>query len=233
MLDLGTKILIVDDAACVRTTMSNVLVGVGYCVRTAEDGFSALREIRREVPDVILSDLDMPGMSGFELLQVVRHRFPAILLIAMSGSFSGSEVPSGVAAEAFYQKGSSIGALLQIFMTPQHLRRVSPPPYRAAAPLRIQCDVNRSAGMEPVKITCPECMRTFAKALEAANNLLREMDCVHCGNPIQYTIVTNADQTSRHSSQPYAHSTMMAVNASGPGRQPKKTKMLRPDVFIR
>jgi CheY-like chemotaxis protein len=233
MLDLGTKILIVDDAACVRTTMSNVLVGVGYCVRTAEDGFSALREIRREVPDVILSDLDMPGMSGFELLQVVRHRFPAILLIAMSGSFSGSEIPSGVAAEAFYQKGSSIGALLQIFMTPQHLRRVSPPPYRAAAPLRIQCDVNRSAGMEPVKITCPECMRTFAKALEAANNLLREMDCVHCGNPIQYTIVTNADQTSRHSSQPYAHSTMMAVNASGPGRQPKKTKMLRPDVFIR
>jgi len=33
MLDLGTKILIVDDAACVRTTMSNVLVGVGYRVR--------------------------------------------------------------------------------------------------------------------------------------------------------------------------------------------------------
>jgi CheY-like chemotaxis protein len=233
MLNLGTKILIVDDAACVRTTMSNVLVGVGYRVRTAEDGFSALREIRREVPDVILSDLDMPGMSGFELLQVVRHRFPAILLIAMSGSFSGSEVPSGVAAEAFYQKGSSIGALLQILMTPQHLRRVSPLPYRAAAPLRIQCDVNESAGMEPVKITCPECMRTFAKALEAADNLLHEMDCAHCGNPIQYTIVTIADQTSRHSFQPYAHSTLTAVNASGPGTQPKMTKMLRPDVFIR
>lgn len=219
MHDLGAKILIVDDEACVRATMSNMLIGVGYRVRTAEDGFSAPREIRREVPEIILSDLIMPGMSGFELLQVIRHRFPAILLIAMSGSFSGSEVPSGVVADAFYQKDSSIGALLQIFMTPQHIRRPSPLPYRAAAPLRIQFDGNESAGMEMVKISCPECMRTFAKPLEGPDNLVREMDCIHCGNPIQFTIVTTADQTSRHSSQPHARSRIMALNGSTPGTQ--------------
>ena len=53
----------------------------------AEDGFSALAEIRKEVPDILLSDLNMPRMSGFELLSVVRRRFPSIRTIAMSGAF--------------------------------------------------------------------------------------------------------------------------------------------------
>ncbi len=66
------------------------------------------------MPDIMLSDLNMPCMSGFELLSVVRHRLPSIRVIAMSGAFSGNEVPSGVAADAFYQKGSGIRALLKI-----------------------------------------------------------------------------------------------------------------------
>ena len=105
-------LLIVDDEPAVRASISQVLSEVGYRVRSAEDGFAALREIRNEVPEMLLSDLNMPGMSGFELLSVVRRRFPAIRTIAMSGSFSGNEAPSGVAADGYYQKGSSIAALL-------------------------------------------------------------------------------------------------------------------------
>jgi DNA-binding NarL/FixJ family response regulator len=71
-------------------------------------------EIRNEVPELLLSDLHMPGMSGFELLSEVRRQFPAIQTVAMSGAFSGDEVPSGVAADGFYQKGSSMGSLLRI-----------------------------------------------------------------------------------------------------------------------
>lgn len=56
----------------------------------------------------------MPGMSGFELLPVVRRRFPAIRLIAMSGAFSGKELPSGVPADAFYEKGRDIRSLMEI-----------------------------------------------------------------------------------------------------------------------
>jgi CheY-like chemotaxis protein len=91
-----------------------LLAEIGYGVRCAEDGYSALGELRKEIPDILLSDLNMPGMTGFELLSVVRRRFPTIQTIAMSGSFSGNEVPSGVAADAFYQKGSSMGSLLRI-----------------------------------------------------------------------------------------------------------------------
>jgi CheY-like chemotaxis protein len=214
MFARGARLLIVDDAACLRTTISHVLAEVGYRVRSAEDGFSALREIRQEVPDIILCDLDMPGMSGFELLRVVRHRFPAIMLIAMSGSFSGNEVPSGVAADAFYPKGSSIGALLQIFMTPHAMKRPVSESPRTSAPLSIRCNGNESTGTEQVTIACPECMRTFAKAVEGPINVIREMDCLHCGNRIQYTIVTTAERAAPFAFQHPDNLTNIALNPS-------------------
>src|ERR1035437_7712117 len=94
------KVLVVDDEPLIRTTMSLVLGEMGYHVRSAEDGFCALREIHQEMPDILLSDLDMPGMSGFELLSVVGRRFPAVHKIAMSGAYFGSEVPCGASADA-------------------------------------------------------------------------------------------------------------------------------------
>ena len=96
------------------STLSLVLAETGYRVRTAQDGSSALIAIRNESPEIILSDLNMPGMSGFELLTRVRSEFPAIQTVAMSGAFSGDEVPNGVAADAFYQKGSSLASLLRV-----------------------------------------------------------------------------------------------------------------------
>jgi len=129
MHEAKAKLLIVDDEPSIRTTLSYVLAEIGYRVRTAEDGVSALRAIRDEAPDILLSDLNMPGMSGFELLAEVRRRFPATHTIAMSGAFCGNEVPSGVAADALYQKGSSLSSLLRMIENlPWHeLRRARPP----------------------------------------------------------------------------------------------------------
>ena len=70
--------------------------------------------MKKELPDLILSDLNMPGMSGFDFLSIVRSGFPAIRAIAMSGAFTGSEVPSGVSADAFYEKGTGMNGLLHI-----------------------------------------------------------------------------------------------------------------------
>jgi CheY-like chemotaxis protein len=107
MPNTKARLLIVDDEPSIRNSLSLVLAEIGYPVRSAEDGLSALLELRNDVPDILITDLNMPGMSGFELLAVVRRRFPSIHTIAMSGAFCGNEVPSGVAADAFYQKGSS------------------------------------------------------------------------------------------------------------------------------
>jgi CheY-like chemotaxis protein len=87
----------------------------GYQVRLAEDGFSALDEIERHTPDLLLSDLNMPGMSGFELLPLVRQRFPMIRMVAMSAAFFGEQLPAGVMADAFYAKGThSLEPLLKL-----------------------------------------------------------------------------------------------------------------------
>jgi DNA-binding NtrC family response regulator len=129
-------LLIVDDEPTIRESLSQVLTEIGYRVRSAEDGLSALREIVNEAPELLLSDLNMPGISGFELLSEVRRRFPAIRTIAMSGTFRGDEAPSGVAADGFYQKGSSVVALLRMMETLPQAERCAPRarPYLRSAP---------------------------------------------------------------------------------------------------
>src|ERR1051326_1734947 len=68
------KILVVDDEASVRTTVSLLLKSQGYEVSTAKNGFDALLQLKRSGADLVISDLNMPQMSGFELLSVLRRR---------------------------------------------------------------------------------------------------------------------------------------------------------------
>ncbi len=107
-------VLVVDDEPLVRKSMSYLLRGMGCSVRCAEDGLAALARMGESKPDVLLSDLNMPRMSGFELLSVVRRCLPEVYVIATSGSFSGTEIPDGVAADAFYEKATSLSLLFGI-----------------------------------------------------------------------------------------------------------------------
>jgi CheY-like chemotaxis protein len=195
-----TRLLIVDDEPAIRKSMSFVLTEMGNTVRIAVDGFSALRELREEIPDMLLSDLNMPGMSGFELLRVVRHRFPAIQVIAMSGAFSGDEVPSGVAADAFYQKGSSIGALLRIIEGLRLMERRNPMPTRIAAPLLIQRNSFDTSREACVTIACPDCLRTFPQPHHDPGGAERSTNCIYCGGSIQYSVVEPLNQMPPRSS---------------------------------
>jgi CheY-like chemotaxis protein len=108
------NLLVVEDEPALRRTLSEIFARFGHRVRCAEDGQAALTELGQEVPDIIVSDLHMPGMSGFELLARVRRKFPLVKLVAMSSAFPAGEMPQGVAADAFYQKGGGLGSLLQI-----------------------------------------------------------------------------------------------------------------------
>jgi CheY-like chemotaxis protein len=99
-------IVVVDDNPVLVSVLSEIFLECGHNVRAASNGFVALAEIRKNVPDVLLSDLCMPGMSGYELLSVVRRRFPTIRVIAMSGAFSGEAVPSWDCCGCFLCQGS-------------------------------------------------------------------------------------------------------------------------------
>jgi len=121
-----SNILIVEDDDQVRRLLCTIFEQSGYTVRRAQDGVAALEELQAEVPDIVLSDLHMPRMSGFELLPVVRQQFPETRIVAMSSAFSGDEVPAGVAADAFYPKASSVAGLLKIVETMASLNATWP-----------------------------------------------------------------------------------------------------------
>jgi CheY-like chemotaxis protein len=119
------SVLLVEDDGDLRIVLAAMLAQTGYQVRTAWDGVSALLEIDTVVPDIIVSDLNMPRMSGFELLSTIRAQFPSIPLIAMSGAFSGSQIPEGVIADAFYEKGTHPIFLVQLVTAMSRRRRAA------------------------------------------------------------------------------------------------------------
>ena len=216
------RLLIVDDELSIRESLSFVLTGIGYSVRAAENGISALIEMRTEIPDIIISDLKMPGMSGYEFISVVRRRFPAIPVIAMSGAFSGDEWPSGVAADAFYQKGSGLRFLLKIMenLTPPKRMPARQPPL--SAPLSVQRNGQDASGELCVTIECPECLRLFNQLVGDSLSVVREARCAHCGNPMYYTIIepaawvpAQAWQEPRNEANPAGQTQLHLVRRTG------------------
>jgi len=102
---LSGRVLLVDDEPLVRRSISGYLVEAGYVVRVAVDGLDAIGKLREGLPALIISDLNMPLMSGVEFLNVVRRRFPQIPVIVIS-AVTTDEMPEGVAADAYCQKNA-------------------------------------------------------------------------------------------------------------------------------
>jgi CheY-like chemotaxis protein len=121
------RILVVDDDLSIRETATLILESEGFEVLTAADGVEGLHSLSKSLPDLIISDLNMPRMSGFEFLAVVHQRFPHIATIAMSGGYPSGEMPTGILADAFLQKG-----IYTIRELPDEVRKL------LAAPLRSQ-----------------------------------------------------------------------------------------------
>jgi two-component system chemotaxis response regulator CheY len=72
-MDLSMKILIVDDFATMRRIMKNILKQIGFTnIIEADDGTSALAELQKTSVDLIISDWNMPKMTGLDLLKAVR-----------------------------------------------------------------------------------------------------------------------------------------------------------------
>jgi CheY-like chemotaxis protein len=142
--------------------------------------------MRDEVPQILISDLNMPGMSGFELLSIVRRRFPTIPVIAMSGAFPDNNIPHGVAADCFYEKGSGIYPLLKAIATfPLDLQM-----NRVEAPIWVAQNGYDSAGEAYITITCPECLRTFPQMLDGSLTPTSSTKCAHCGVSIPFAVKT-------------------------------------------
>jgi DNA-binding response OmpR family regulator len=86
---VALSVLIVDDDSSVREFLAFVLMDEGFRVRTAGDGCDALTAVEQERPDVVLTDLMMPRMDGYELIaRLRRERLVERGIIAMSAVLS-------------------------------------------------------------------------------------------------------------------------------------------------
>ncbi len=195
------RILFVDDEKNIRDVMAAILTVAGYDVTTAEDGFDALLQMSGAVlPDLVISDLNMPQMSGFELLSVIRRRFPQIAVIASSGAYdTGDAVPGGVIADAFYAKrGTGPGELLKTIAellstsaerTNEHQAR--------SAPVWIPRNGTDSKGIPFIVVTCTQCLRSFPLSVTSESlQEVQETPCLFCPSKVRFIVDFSRDVSS-------------------------------------
>ena len=153
----------------------------GYEVLTAGGGFEALLALKHSLPDIIISDLNMPHMGGFEFLSVVRRRFPTVPVIVISGEFAEFSHPESVLTDAYFAKGqytpdSLFAKLMELIE--------APPRNRAARPAKAVAWVKNDKGV--ITVTCTDCLRTFS--LADATFGVNKVVCEFCSCGIRFEV---------------------------------------------
>jgi DNA-binding NtrC family response regulator len=110
------RILIVDDEANARAALSEILEDDGYSTETAADGFKALGKLEEFVPDVILTDLKMPGLDGIAFMEKARAAAPGAVFVVMTafGTIQSAVAAVKKGAENYLTKPLDFEALAAV-----------------------------------------------------------------------------------------------------------------------
>jgi CheY-like chemotaxis protein len=131
------KVLLVDDDAALREALEAALTLHGHDVSSAQDGLAALRAAVDRIPDVIISDVNMPYLEGTDAVRILKAlpRFRSVPVILMSGA----ELPATRLAQAVLRKPVSANRLLEL------VANVGSPAARRAAPSRSPPSIRTTA----------------------------------------------------------------------------------------
>jgi CheY-like chemotaxis protein len=180
--EFSTRVLVVDDEKIVRETIAMILAARGCAVTTAEDGLAALKLLRKKLPDVIISDIRMPNMSGLEFLSIVRRRFPYIPSIALSGGPITELTSQAQLADVVMQKGhykpDHLVEMVQLLAEEGMARRQQSEP-----PQFVRMGTDRT-----VSLTCNQCLRSFTANCEPITVGVRTAECPTCTWQVRYTV---------------------------------------------
>ncbi len=111
------KILIVDDKSVNRTLIMEVLKPLGFLITEAENGLKGLSKVAKFIPDLIITDIVMPEMDGYEFVRAIRESYdPELPIIASSASVSLADKSSAIASGCndFIEKPIDIEKLLKV-----------------------------------------------------------------------------------------------------------------------
>ena len=95
------QILVIDDERVIVESARRVLTAEGFPVLTTGDAESALSLMESRIPDIVIIDLSLPGMSGIEFLEIAREAYPAVVVIIMTGYASVENAVAALKAGAF------------------------------------------------------------------------------------------------------------------------------------
>jgi two-component system, chemotaxis family, chemotaxis protein CheY len=98
MIGNGTRVLVVDDDEDVRQCITDRLEQAGFAVVQASDGLQALAELHRRHFDVVVTDCNMPRLSGFDLLRQCRHAWPGTPVIIMTAAMEPTDTSPQLSA---------------------------------------------------------------------------------------------------------------------------------------
>jgi CheY-like chemotaxis protein len=183
------RILIADNDERLLLDLCAKLAAEGYEVRTARDGFEALAAMRDAAPDLVISELRMPKMSGFELLSVVRRRFPSTAVIASSSEFIPTTSPS-ILCDRYIEKGPN--SRFELVAAVRELLELSPLRAQPAKVDTAPAWLPRST-KSYVVLSCLACLRSFSLLTrDASIGKNASTPCTYCGIEVRYHIDDSA-----------------------------------------
>ncbi len=170
-------VLLVDNDLFMREVISSHLEDWGLQAIHAEDGIDAIVKLRDTLPKVIISDLEMPRMSGIEFVGIVRRRFPNIPVVALSGYIAG-KFPTNIKPDCWFEK--SMLWFPELSQTVSHLARRES--NRVDLPQAISFPVRPGPGGDGYfALTCTECLRSFEVTGTPGHTKSEPTDvCTHC-----------------------------------------------------
>jgi DNA-binding NtrC family response regulator len=99
---MGTKVMVIDDERAILETVEILLRGEGFEPCVLQSGKEALEQLQQGLPDIVLTDIRMPGVTGLDILEAVRAKDPEVPVILMTAQASLQSAVKAVNQGAFY-----------------------------------------------------------------------------------------------------------------------------------
>jgi response regulator RpfG family c-di-GMP phosphodiesterase len=179
------KILFVDNETLILKALRRLFEDTEFSVRMAENGAEALEMLADENADLIVTDLKMPGMDGYELMRIVREKYPSLIRVVLSGHFDEGmllKVQRESLARLYllkpWQNEELLVSIRQLFEVDSMLQKrnlletinkIGTLPSPSKTYKRFKALVEQDAGMKEIASVLEEDPSVSAKILQIAN----------------------------------------------------------------